>query len=393
MDTKDLKFNSKLVHGGGFHDSLGSVTVPIYQTSTFAFKDADEGAACFSGESDGFIYTRINNPTIGALEKQIAELELGFGGIATSSGMAAVNTIYMTVLSQGDHVVMSASVYGPSRSLLEQHYSKFGIEVSCVETSDLNQIVQAIRPNTKMLFIETPSNPTMFITDLAECCKLAHAKGIPVVVDNTFSSPYIQRPIEYGVDIVFQSMTKLINGHADVVAGIIVAKEAEIYQKLRSMMIVTGCNMDPHQAYLVMRGLKTLSVRLDRAQANAMKIARFLENHPMISWVRYPGLESHPQHELARKQMNGFGSMISFELIGGLENGKRLMNNMKLALLAVSLGGVESLIQHPASMTHSKVPREAKLAANITDGLVRYSVGIEDADDLIADLDQALQNV
>ncbi len=393
MDTNDLGFNSKLIHGGGFKDSLGSATVPIYQTSTFVFDSADHGAACFSGESDGFIYTRIGNPTIGALESQIALLENGFGGIATSSGMGAVNTVYLTLLGQGAHVVSSAAVYGPSRVVLETLYARFGVEATFVNTADIEEVKKAIRPNTKLLFIETPSNPTMDITDLEACAKLAHELGIPVAVDNTFSSPYLQRPLNLGADIVFHSITKFINGHADVVGGVIVAKSEEMYKRLRSTMINTGCNMDPHQAYLVIRGLKTLAIRMDRSQQNAMILAEYLEKHPKVAWVRYPGLPSHPQFELAKKQMDGPGSMISFELNGGLKAGKVLMDNVKLSILAVSLGGVETLIQHPASMTHSKVSAEGKAKAGITDGLVRYSVGIEDVQDLLADLDQALAKV
>jgi methionine-gamma-lyase len=393
MDSKDLGFNSKLIHGSGFKDPLGSATVPIYQTSTFVFKNADDGARCFSGESDGYIYTRIGNPTIGALESQLALLENGFGGIATSSGMGAVNTVYFALLENGGHVVSSAAVYGPSRVILEQQYCRFGVEATFVNTADIEEIRKAIRPNTKLLYIETPSNPTMDITDLTACVKLAHSLGIPVAVDNTFSSPYLQRPLELGVDIVLHSMTKFINGHADIVAGMIVTKDEAMYKKLRSIMVSLGCNMDPHQAYLAIRGLKTLGIRLDRSQENAMKLAEYLEKHPKVSWVRYPGLPSHPQYELARRQMSGPGSMISFELKGGLEAGKILMDNVRVAILAVSLGGVETLIQHPASMTHSKVSADGKAKAGITDGLVRYSVGIEDLRDLLADLEQALEKV
>lgn len=393
MHEKNLRFNTKLIHGGDFKDALGSATVPIYQTSTFIFDNADHGAKCFSGESDGYIYTRIANPTIHALESQLAELEGGFGGIATSSGMGAVNTIYMALLGQGDHMISSGAVYGPSRLLMENHYSRFGVAASFVNTAIISEVEKAIRPNTKLLYIETPANPTMDISDLKACADLAHKHGILVAVDNTFSSPYLQRPIEFGVDIVFHSMTKFINGHADIVAGIIIAKKEALYKKLRAMMIILGCNMDPHQAYMVIRGLKTLGIRLDRAQQSAQILAEYLENHPKVEWVKYPGLPSHPQHDLARKQMDGFGSMISFGLHGGLVAGKVLMDNVKLALLAVSLGGVETLIQHPASMTHSKVALEAKLKSGITDGLVRYSVGIEDVKDIMADLEQALDKV
>lgn len=387
---KKLGINSRMIHSGEFENPLGSATVPIYQTSTFIFESADHGARCFSGEDDGYIYTRIGNPTIHALETLVADLESGARGIATSSGMAAVNTIYMALLSKGDHMISSAAVYGPSRVVMEQHWSRFGVESTYVNTANIKEIEAAIRPETRMLYIETPANPTMDISDLEACAKLAHAHELLMVVDNTFSSPYLQRPLEFGADVVFHSMTKFLNGHADIVAGMIVTKDIPLGNKLRSMMIALGCNMDPHQAYMVIRGIKTLGIRIERSQESAIKVARFLENHPKVAWVMYPGLESHPQHELAKKQMDGFGSMISFELKGGLKAGKILMDNVKVAILAVSLGGVETLIQHPASMTHSKVPAEAKIKAGITDGLVRYSVGIEDVEDIIDDLDQGL---
>ncbi len=393
MKHKNIGFNSKLIHGGGFEDALGSATVPIYQTSTFKFKNADHGAACFAGESDGYIYTRIGNPTISALENQVAELENGFGGIAVSSGMAAVTTIYMALLGQGAHIVSSAAVYGPSRVVMEQHFSRFGVESTYVNSDNIELIKAAIKPNTKVIFIETPANPTMDITDLEAVAKLAHENNILLVVDNTFCSPYLQQPLELGADVVFHSVTKFINGHADIVGGIIVAKEEAIYKKLRAMMINMGCNMDPHQAYMVIRGLKTLAIRIDRSQENAMKIADYLESHPKIEWIKYPGLKSHPQYDLCCKQMKGFGSMISFEVKGGLNAGKVLMDNVELAILAVSLGGVETLIQHPASMTHSKMDKVSRESAGITDGLVRFSVGIENVEDIIADLDQALAKI
>jgi methionine-gamma-lyase len=393
MKTDKLGFNSKLIHSGGYKDKYRGVNVPIYQSSTFSFESAEEGAKCFNGESNGYIYTRLGNPTINVLENIIAELEKGFGGIGTSSGMGAVNTVYMGLLSKGDHIISSDAVYGPSRVVMEEHYSRFGIESTYVTTSDIENIKKAIKPNTKVLYLETPANPTIEITDLKACSEISKKFKLIMVVDNTFSSPYLQRPLEFGADVVLHSLTKFINGHADIVGGIIVAKEEKIYKKLRSMMINLGCNMDPHQAYLVIRGLKTLGIRIDRAQENAMIIAEYLEKHPKVEWIKYPGLKSHPQHELAKKQMDGFGSMISFGLKGGFEAGKTLMNNVQIAILAVSLGGVESLIEHPASMTHSKVTAEDKIKAGITDGLVRYSAGIENVEDLIWDLEQALTKV
>lgn len=391
MNIQKTGFDTKLIHGGEIDDQFGSATVPIYQTSTFSFDNAEDGAKCFSGENDGYIYTRIGNPTIAALERQIALLENGFGAIAVSSGMAAATTIYLGLLSTGDHIVSTDAIYGPSRSVVEKQFVRFGFQATYINTADIEAVKNAIRPNTKMLYIETPANPTMDITNLTACAEIAHKHGILLVVDNTFCSPYLQNPLDFGADIVFHSMTKFINGHADVVAGIIIAKENAIYAKLRNMMINMGCNMDPHQAYLVLRGLKTLSIRIDRAQENAQKVAGYLENHPKIAWIKYPGLKSHPQFQLAKQQMRGSGAMISFGLKSGFEGAKTLMNSVHLALLAVSLGGVETLIRHPASMTHSKVSVEDKNKAGITDDLIRLSVGIEDFNDIIEDLKLSLE--
>lgn len=393
METRNKGFNTKLIHAGAFDDEFGSATVPIYQTSTFKFKSAKEGADCFSGKSDGYIYTRIGNPTIRAFEQNIAELENGFDGIATSSGMGAVSTVYMALLGAGSHVISSGAVYGPTRGLLEQDLSRFNVEASFVNTANTEEIIKAIKPNTKVLYIETPANPTMEITDIAACAAIAKKNGLILVVDNTFCSPYLQKPLDLGADVVLHSITKFINGHADIVGGVIVAKEEAMYKKIRHSMVYMGCNMDPTQAFMVLRGVKTLAIRIERAQENAMKVAEFLNSHPKISWIKYPGLTSHPQYDLAKKQMKGFGSMMSFGLKGGFEAGEKLMNNVHLALLAVSLGGVETLIQHPASMTHAGVSKENKLAAGITEDLVRFSVGIEDVEDIIADLKHGLDSI
>jgi methionine-gamma-lyase len=391
MNKEKSGFSTKLIHAGEMNDKFGSATVPIYQTSTFSFLSAEEGAKCFSGESDGYIYTRIGNPTINALECQLAILENGFGAIAVSSGMAAATTIYLSLLSSGDHIVSTDAIYGPARSVMEKQFVRFGFQSTYINTTNLETIKGAIRPNTKVLYIETPANPTMDITDLEACAKIAHENGILLVVDNTFCSPYLQNPLDLGADIVFHSMTKFINGHADVVAGVIIAKKEEVYKQLRVMMVNMGCNMDPHQAYLVLRGIKTLAIRIDRAQESAQKVAEFLEQHPKVAWVNYPGLKSHKQYTLAKRQMKGSGSMISFGLKDGFKGAKTLMNNLHVALLAVSLGGVETLIQHPASMTHSKVSADDKEKAGITDDLIRLSVGIEDVDDLLNDLKQGLE--
>ena len=392
MTKNKLGFDSKLIHSGMFDDQYGSATVPIYQTSTFKFKDADHGANLFAGKEEGYIYTRIGNPTIRSLEDLVADLENGYAGIALSSGMAAVNTIYMGLLEKGAHMVSTSAVYGPSRVIMENHYSKFGIEADYVDTTNVENLLNAIKPNTKLIFIETPSNPTMGITDLEKVVEIAREKNITTVVDNTFCSPYLQKPLDFGIDVVFHSMTKFINGHADIVGGVIITREKEMHEKLHGMMVGLGGNMDPHQAYMVIRGLKTLSLRMERSQQNAMKVAEFLENHPKVKWVKYPGLKSYSQYELAKKQMNGFGAMLSFELNDGYEAGKELMNRVELCVLAVSLGGVETLIQHPASMTHSKMEKSSREKAGITDGLVRLSVGIENVEDLIDDLKQALAN-
>ncbi|HNX86162.1 MAG TPA: aminotransferase class I/II-fold pyridoxal phosphate-dependent enzyme [Bacteroidales bacterium] len=393
MNHEHSGFNSKLVHGTGAKDPMGSVITPIYQTSTFAFQNADHGAACFAGESDGYIYTRIGNPTIRDLEKTVALLEKGYDGIGCSSGMGAVTTVYMAYLGSGKHILSHNAVYGPSRAIIEGTFSKFGVESTYVDTTDLEQVRAAIRPNTALIYLESPANPTIGISDIPAICRLAHQHNIPVCVDNTFCSPYLQNPLELGADIVLHSLTKFLNGHADIVGGIIVTKDAAEYKKIRSMMVITGCNMDPHQAFLTRRGLKTLAIRIDRAQENAMKVARFLETHPKVAWIMYPGLPSHPQYELGNKLMKGPGAMMSFGLKGGLESGKKLMDHVQLCVLAVSLGGIETLIQHPASMTHSKLSAAAKKEGGISDELVRLSVGIEEAEDIIADLEQALATV
>ena len=391
MDTRNSGFNTKLVHAGIPDDAHGSVVTPIYQTSTFAFRDAQQGANRFAGTEGGYIYTRIGNPTTVALEENVAQLENGFGATAMASGMGAVSTVYLALLSAGDHIVSTDSVYGPSRGLMEKHMSRFGVASTYVDTSDLANLRAALRPNTKLVYIETPSNPAMSVTDIQAAADIAHAAGALLVVDNTFASPHLQKPLDLDADVVLHSVTKFINGHADIVGGIVVSKTEALHKQIRAMLINLGANMDPHQAYLVSRGLKTLALRVERAEQNTHQVAPWLEARPEVAWVRYIGLPSHPQHALASRQMTGYGSMISFELKGGTEAGRILMDNVHLAGLAVSLGGVETLISHPASMTHASMPREARLAAGISDGLVRLSIGIEDVADILADLDQALR--
>ncbi len=389
----NLSFQTKCVHSGIEDYEFGSVVPPIYQTSTFKFKSAQHGAALFAGKEKGYIYTRMLNPTIEAMENAIAELEGGHKALGCGSGMAATHTIFASLLSSGDHVVCSAAVYGPTTTLLNTIMKKFGVETTFVDTSDSGNVSEAIKPNTKVVFVETPGNPTLCISDLEEISKLAHKHKAVVVVDNTFMSPALQNPLALGADVVMHSLTKFLNGHADVVGGVVVVKDEQRYQQFRKTLNQTGGVIDPFNAFLVHRGLKTLAIRMERHCENAKKIAEFLENHPAVKNVRYPGLKSHPNYQLGLKQHKGPGGMITFEVEGGLEAGKVLMNSVKLCQLAVSLGGVESLIQHPASMTHFSMGKEAREAAGITDGLVRLSVGIENADDLIADLDQALDKV
>lgn len=383
--------NSKAIHGGlDPAQHKGAVSVPIYQSSTFAFPTAEEGAARFEGKSAGPIYTRLGNPTVQALEECVTQLENGYGAIATATGMGAVSVAFLASLRRGDHVVGTHPCYGPSRLLLDKYFSRFGVSCTFVGTDDLSALRAAIRPETRMIYVETPANPTLDIVDLRAVAEIARAAGIPLVVDNTFAGPHLQRPLELGADVVLHSMTKSLNGHTDVVAGIVVTRDKALLTACREVAIAFGFTIDPHQAWLVLRGIRTLGMRVEKAQANAMAIARWLESHSEVAWVRYPGLPSHPQYEIARAQMSGPGSVLAFELKGGVEAGRTLMNNVKLITLAVSLGGVESLIEHPASMTHKGVSQEEQRKQGITPGLVRLAVGCEDLEDIRFDLEEAL---
>jgi methionine-gamma-lyase len=381
------------VHAGVEKNEHLAVVPPIYQTSTFSFKDADHGARLFKGEEKGYIYTRMGNPTIVALEDSVAALEQGHKGLACASGMAAIHTIFAAYLEKGDHIICSEAVYGPTNTLLNAVFKKYGVEVSFVGTDNIEAVKAAVKPNTKMIYVETPGNPTLCITDLAETAKIAHANQALLAVDNTFSSPVLQKPFLLGADVVIHSMTKFLNGHGDVVAGMVIAKDEDNYQKLRKTLNLTGGVLGPMNSFLVHRGIKTLAMRMERHCKSAQQIAEYLETHPKVEKVIFPGLKSHPQYEIAKKQMSGPGGMISFEVKGGLEGGKIVMNNVHLCQLAVSLGGVESLVQHPASMTHAIMSKEQRLKAHITDGLVRISVGIEDPEELIADLKHALDMI
>jgi methionine-gamma-lyase len=389
-----MKKSTKAIHAGMPHSTrYGEVSVPIYQSSTFSFPTADEGAARFAGTVDGFIYTRMGNPTIAALEENIAVLENGFRGMATATGMAAITTTFLALLGKGEHIVSTDCVYGPTRVVLEGVFARFGVESSFVDTSDPGCLQGALRKNTRVVFLETPANPTIKLSDIRAAAAIAAGHGALLVVDNTFASPFLQRPLELGADVVVHSLTKSINGHSDVVGGMIVVKDKPLYQKIKPVLNQFGGTMDPHQAWLIHRGVRTLGLRVERSQENAMKLASFLKEHPMVTWVRHPGLPDHPQHELAKSQMDGFGNMIAIGVRGGLEAGKTVMDNVRLFTLAVSLGGVESLIEHPASMTHAGIPRKEREAAGISDDLVRISAGCEDYEDLRDDLDRALGTI
>ncbi len=388
---KNYGKNTKVIHAGiNPDDKMGSVSTPIYQSSTFKFDSAEQGRRRFSGEEPGFIYTRLGNPTIQALESALAELENGKHALVTSTGMAAITTMYFALLDSGDHMIGSDCMYGPARVVMETEFSRKNIASDFIDTSNLETVKKAIKPNTKLIYIETPANPTLKVSDITECAKLAHEHHAVLAVDNTFLSPVLQNPLDLGADIVIHSMTKFINGHTDVVAGAMVCNEDTIAGRLRSVLKNLGGTMDPHQAWLVLRGMRTLALRMEKSQENALKLAEFLENHSAVGAVHYPGLQSHPQYELAKSQASGPGAVMSFELKGGYIAGESLMNNVSVALLAVSLGGYESLIQHPASMTHASVQKDERLAAGITDGLIRLSVGCEDIEDLVNDFEQAL---
>lgn len=391
--VKTDNMDSKCVHAGIGDYEFGAVVPPIYQTSTFKFESSKHGAALFKGEADGYIYTRMRNPTVEAMEKAVAELEGGYKAMGCASGMAAIHTTFTALLKAGDHVVCSKSVYGPTNTLLATVFSKFNIETTFVDTDKIEEIEKAVKENTAVIYVETPGNPTLAITDLKAAADIAHKNNALLVVDNTFMSPILQRPFEFGADIVVHSMTKFLNGHADVVAGIIVVKEEKHYTPIKKVLNQLGGVIDPFNSFLVHRGLKTLQIRMKKHCESAIKIAEYLESHEKVEWVRFPGLKSDPGYEVGLKQHDDHGGMISFELKGGYEAGETVMNNVKFCQLAVSLGGVESLIQHPASMTHASMGKEARETAGITDGLVRLSVGIENVQDIIDDIEQALQLV
>lgn len=387
-NVRNLGCETQCVHAGIKESKEGAVVTPIYQTSTFRVENVELAARLFKGEADGYIYTRMRNPTVEAMEDAVAVLEGGAKALGCASGMAAVHTLIGAVCSAGDHIICTDACYGATQTLLANIMPRFGVETTFVDTSNLDAVKAAVRPNTKLIYAETPGNPTLVMCDLKALAEIAHSIGAKFSVDNTFMSPILQKPFELGADYIIHSMTKFLNGHGDVVAGCVVVKNIEEYPNFRKALNHFGGTIDPFNAFLVHRGIKTLKLRVEEQERNAMKIAKFLEAHPLVEWVKYPGLPSFPQYELAKSQMTGFGSMIACEIKGGVEAGSRMMNNVEIFQLAVSLGGVESLIQHPASMTHAGLTPAAREAAGITGGLVRIAVGIENVDDLIAGLEK-----
>ena len=380
----NARFSTVCIHAGQVPDpATGAIITPIYQTSTYV-QDA-------LGVHKGYEYARTQNPTRSAFEANLAAMEHGRAAFGFASGMAATGAV-MTLLQSGDHVVVTDNTYGGTYRLFEQVLRKYQLDFSYVDTSSLDEIRGAIRPSTKMLFLETPTNPVLRLTDLAGACTIAHGHGIPVAVDNTFASPCVQRPIDFGADLVIHSTTKFLNGHSDSVGGAVIAVRDDHIEWLRFVQNAAGAIIGPMDAWLVLRGTKTLPIRMERHNANAMVIAEFLASHPKVTRVHYPGLASHPQHDLARRQMRGFGGLVSFEM-GSLERARGVLNNVELMALAESLGGVETLISHPASMTHASVPPERRRSIGLTDDMIRISVGIEDVDDLKEDLERALERV
>lgn len=385
MPNKNYKFATRAIHAGQDPDPrTGAVMTPIYQTSTYAQTSP--------GVHTGYEYSRTGNPTRTAYEECVASLENGKYALAFSSGMGAIDCILHT-LKSGDHIVSCDDVYGGTFRIFDKVYKQLGIEVTMVDLSDLNKAREAFRPNTKLLWMESPTNPLLKILDIQALCKIAKEKNVISVVDNTFMSPYFQTPLDLGADIVMHSVTKYMNGHSDVVGGIVVTSHDDVYQKMKFYQNAVGAVPGPMDCFLVMRGLKTLAVRMAQHEKSAGRIADFLEKHPKVERVVYPGLSSHPQHDIAKKQMKGFGGMITFFLKGGLQQSRVFLENVRLFTLAESLGGVESLIEHPAIMTHASIPVETRKQLGILDNLVRVSVGIEDVEDLLQDLGLALEKV
>jgi methionine-gamma-lyase len=386
--------NTQCIHGPQkANDPHGALTSPLYQTSTFHFENAAQGAARFAGDEPGYIYTRLGNPTTMELEQKVAQLEGCEAAAATATGMGAVSASVLSFLSQGDHLVASSALYGCTFAFFSHMLPRWGIEVTFVDMTNEDELRAAIKPNSKMIFVETPINPTMAVIDLALIGEVAKQHNLVSVVDNTFLTPLLQSPKQYGIDIIMHSATKYLNGHGDVVAGIVCGSMEHITLIKMTVLKDIGATISPHDAWLINRGLKTLAIRIERHCQSAQMIAEYLEAHPQVSIVYYPGLKSHPGYKFIGNQMKAAGGVIAFELKGTLQDGEQFIDSMQLCTLAVSLGDAETLIQHPASMTHSPYTPEERAAAGISDGLIRLSVGLEDVNDIINDLDQAFAKI
>ncbi len=394
MMNPNVGLGTKAIHAGNVKDAqYGALTTPIYQTSTFVFDSCEQGGRRFAGQEGGYIYTRLGNPTVSVLENKVAALEGGEACVAAASGMGAISSALWTIAGAGKHIVADGTLYGCTFALLNHGMSRYGVEVSFVDTSDLAAVKAALKENTCAVYLETPANPNLKIADIAAVAEIAHGynPAIKVVCDNTFASPALQNPLALGADVVVHSATKYLNGHGDVIAGFVVGKADFIGEvRMFGLKDMTGAVMDPFAAYLILRGLKTLEIRMERHCANAKAIAEFLDQHPAVEKVYYPGLKNHVGHDIAARQMKDFGGMLSFEVKGGRAAGTKLVNALHLITVAVSLGDAETLIEHPASMTHSTYTEEELAASGIPGGLIRLSAGLENAEDIIADLKQAL---
>ncbi len=388
--TKD---STRSVHGTEKIDrGTGSVITPIYQTATFGFRTADAVGRAVRGESGDFVYTRWDNPTTRVLEEKLADLEGGGASAFFSSGMAAISTAVLANVRKGDHVLATRDLYGETYKLLHDFLPSFGVKTSLVDTTDLQSLKDGVMETTKVVYIETPTNPTLKLVDIRKAAKIAHSVNALLMVDNTFSSPLGQRPLALGADVVLHSATKYLNGHSDVTAGAVVGTREQIL-RVRKTRNTLGGTLDPHAAFLILRGIKTLSIRMQRHNESAMALAKFLSSHSKVAMVNYPGLEDHPQHELARRQMSGYGGMLSFELKGSIKDAVRFTESLKVSTLGASLGAVETLVVQPASMTHTQLSWQERKSIGISDTLIRVSVGIEDTEDLIEDFDQALKKI
>lgn len=391
FQPENVKFDTVEVHAGEPRDTYGSLIPPIYQTSTFYFASTDDAVKACGDYAESFAYSRITNPSLDYMEQKLAALEHGKGAVSYASGMGAVAGALFAALKCGDHVIFTKAKYSGTENITSDWLPRFGIEHDSFQADHLEELEPLIKPNTKVIYVETPANPTMVLMDLAEVAKIAHRHGAKVFVDNTFATPYNTNPLDLGVDVVIHSLTKYIGGHGDLLGGAVISNDTEFLRQCRlGTLMHFGAVMAPFTAFLVCRGMKTLGVRMRQHNENALKTARWLEADPRIETVRYPFLESNPQYDIAKKQMQGGGGMISFDVKGGLEAGKKFINSLKLCTLAVSLGDTETLVEQAAAMTHTMIPKEVREAAGITDGMIRMSVGLEDPDDIIADLDQAL---